>query len=178
MCKSITTKVGDKGTTFLFSGEEVPKNSERTEAYGDLDELVSQLGVARAAASRADTRERVLALQKRLFVVGSELATMPDKLPMLRERVDAKMLAELEAFRVDLESRIKRPPGFVVPGGTLTAAHLDLARTIARRLERKIVGLTRTGELANDVLLVWINRVSDYLWLLARLEEGEATTPK
>jgi cob(I)alamin adenosyltransferase len=176
--QSITTKVGDKGTTFLFSGEEVPKDSPRTDAYGDLDELVSVLGVARAASARDDVRDRILSLQRSLFVVGTELATSPPHLGALRERVDEAFLARFEAEREALELLVPMPSGFIIPGGTLAAAHLDHARTISRRLERKVVRLTRSGELDNTSLLVWVNRLSDYLWLLARREEGKATLLK
>ena len=176
--KSITTKVGDKGTTFLFSGEEVPKDSARTEAYGDLDELVSQLGVARVHARRADVRQRILELQRELFIAGAELATSSDHLHLLKARVDRSMLERMERVRTEAESGVRMPDGFIIPGGTLAAAHLDVARTVARRLERKISGLTRAGLLNNEHLTVWVNRLSDYLWLLARLEEGAATLPK
>jgi len=176
--KSITTKVGDKGTTFLFSGEEVPKNSERTEAYGDLDELVSQLGVARANARRADVRERILELQRELFIAGAELATSSEHLQLLKQRVDRAMLDRMEKVRTEAEARVKMPEGFIIPGGTVAAAHIDVARTVARRLERKISGLSRAGLVDNKDLTVWINRLSDYLWLLARLEEGSSTLPK
>lgn len=176
--KSITTKVGDKGMTFLFSGEEVPKCSERTEAYGDLDELVSQLGVARAQARRADVRERVIELQRELFIAGTELATSSEHLHLLKARVDRAMLDRMERVCTEAQARVHMPDGFIIPGGTLAAAHLDVARTVARRLERKISGLTRAGIVNNEHLTVWINRLSDYLWLLARLEEGSSTLPK
>lgn len=175
---SITTKVGDRGTTFLFSGEEVPKDSPRTAAYGDLDELVSVLGVARATSRRAEVRGAVLTLQRELFVAGSELATSRSRTRLLKARVDAGMLAELDARRAALERRIVMPKGFILPGGTIAAAHLDHARTLARRLERRVVTLTRKGLVRNPVLLVWLNRLSDYLWLLARREEGRAVTLK
>ena len=175
---SITTKVGDRGTTFLFSGEEVPKDSPRTSAYGDLDELVSVLGLARATTKRADVRAAVLALQRELFVAGAELATSSRRVKLLQQRVDAARLADLEARRDALEKRIRMPAGFILPGGTLAAAHLDHARTLARRLERRVVGLTRRKLVRNPDLIVWLNRLSDYLWLLARREEGPAVLLK
>ena len=175
---SITTKVGDRGTTFLFSGEEVPKDSPRTSAYGDLDELVSVLGLARATTKRADVRAAVLDLQSELFVAGAELATSSRHVKLLKQRVDAARLADLEARRDALEKRIRMPAGFILPGGTLAAAHLDHARTLARRLERRVVGLTRRKLVRNPDLIVWLNRLSDYLWLLARREEGPAVLLK
>lgn len=175
---SITTKVGDKGTTFLFSGEEVPKDSPRTEAYGDIDELVSVLGAARSLSAQPEIRDAVLALQRELFVAGSELATDAAHVRLLGQRIDARMLSAFEAQRDEWEQRIAMPSGFVVPGGTPAAAHLDHARAIARRAERKIVRLQREGLIDNPHLLVWVNRLSDFLWILARFEEGDRVTLK
>ena len=176
--KSITTKVGDKGTTFLFSGEEVPKNSERIDAYGDLDELVSVLGVARSLSQKEDVRLAILEIQRTLFVVGSELATAVEHARSLKKRIDSTALQLLETKREALEARIEMPSGFIVPGGTPPAAHLDHARTLARRCERKIVGLAQKHLIQNAQLLIWMNRLSDYLWLLARFEEGDARVMK
>lgn len=175
---SITTKVGDRGTTFLFSGEEVSKDSPRTMAYGDLDELVSVLGLVRAHTRYADVRSAVLDLQRELFIAGSELATSARHAKLLKARVDAARLAQLDARRDALEKRVPMPAGFILPGGTAAAAHLDHARTLARRLERRVVGLRRRKLVNNPVLIIWLNRLSDYLWLLARREEGRAVTLK
>lgn len=178
--QSITTKVGDRGTTFLFSGEEVPKDSPRTEAYGDLDELVSVLGVARCHVTQDAVREALLALQRDLFTAGAELATAIDHLDLLRHRIDEAALRIFEARRDALEARIAMPDGFIIPGGSgsVAAAHIDHARTIARRVERKAVTLSRAGLIRNPHLLVWLNRLSDYLWLLARCEEGRSLSLK
>lgn len=177
---SITTRVGDRGTTFLFSGEEVPKDCARTEAYGDLDELVSVLGVARCHAANEEVREELLSIQRDLFTAGAELATAIDHVGLLKGRIDAAMLAAFEARRDALEARLTMPDGFVIPGGSGSpgAAHIDQARAIARRLERKAVGLSRAGLVANPNLLVWMNRLSDHLWLLARHEEGRSLSLK
>lgn len=177
---SITTRVGDKGTTFLFSGEEVPKDSPRTDAYGDLDELVSVLGVARCHARQEELRAAILVLQRELFVVGAELATAIDHLDLLKERLDEKMLRGLEQRRDALEEAIRMPDGFIIPGGSGNpgAAHLDHARTLARRLERRVVSLLRAGLVCNPHLVVWLNRLSDYLWLMARAEEGTSLSLK
>ena len=175
---SITTRTGDQGTTQLFSGETVSKNDLRTDAYGDLDEVVSLLGVARSLTRDPARAERLLQLQRRLFVVGSELATSLEYSELLGKRVDDTMLAELDREREALEARLPVPQGFILPGGTPAAAHLDLARAVARRCERKTVGLLEAGLLENTTLIVWLNRLSDYLWLLARDEEGGATVLK
>ncbi len=171
---SITTKTGDRGTTRLFSGEQVDKCSPRPETYGDLDELISVLGVARLHCQSKGNREALLELQRELFVVGSELATSRVRLDRLKKRIDAERLRAFEARRDALEASIEVPKVFVVPAASLAAAHLDVARTVARRLERKVVGLARAGEIDNEHLLVYVNRISDYLWLMARSEEDES----
>ncbi len=164
--------------TKLLSGEQVPKNSARTDAFGDLDELVSILGVARASSRRKDVREASLDIQRILFVIGSELATSADKVKRLVVRMDAEMVRELDRKHMALQARMKRLNGFIIPGGSSSAAHIDLARAIARRCERKVAGLVLSGAVRNQLLLVWMNRLSNYLWLLARLEEGKSLALK
>jgi cob(I)alamin adenosyltransferase len=173
---SITTQVGDRGSTFLFSGERVSKDSPRTHAYGDLDELVSVLGLARSQAKR--TKAEILALQRLLFSAGSELATSVRRVSLLKSRIDAAALADFDNKREALEKSIRMPAGFIVPGTSVAGAHLDHARTIARRLERRVVGLRRMKLVRNPHLMIWLNRLSDYLWLLARREEGRSTPLK
>ena len=170
---SITTKAGDTGQTRLFSGEKISKNAPQTHAYGDIDELVSLLGIARAYSDTAASE--ILALQSQLFIIGSELATTPTKSARLPQRITASLVAEMDAQCQALESRIVMPTTFVLPGGTVLAAHLDVARAVARRCERNIVSLHDAGLLENPLILVWMNRLSDYLWLLAREAEGSQT---
>lgn len=169
--RSITTKTGDKGTTRLFSGQEVLKNSPRIEAYGDVDELVSILSIARHHITHKDLEDDIIYIQRCLFVVGSELATTNGKLSKLPRRVDEKFLKEIEEKRERLEKAVSIPRGFVIPGNTLSAAYLDYARAVARRCERKVVGLFEAKVLQNEILIVWLNRLSDYLYLLSRTEE-------
>lgn len=175
---SITTRTGDKGTTHLFSGETVSKNSPQTNAYGDLDEVVSLLGIARSLTKNKEVIASLISLQRRLFIVGAELATSLEQVHLLRQRVDDAMLAALDQERDALEESLPPAKGFILPGGTPAAAHIDLARAVARRCERRAVGLMDQGLLANKTLIVWLNRLSDYLWLLARAEEGDATLMK
>jgi len=175
---SITTKFGDKGKTALFSGEVVDKDSPRTDAYGDVDELVSVLGVARAHADDAEVSENLLWIQSELFVVAAELATDKKKIKTLSDRIDEERVRQLDEKRDELESKIKMPDGFIIPGGTKVAAFIDHARTISRRCERKAVGLDRYGLIDNPHLLIWLNRLSDYLWILARYVEGDAVVLK
>lgn len=175
---SITTKRGDAGRTQLYSGQEVSKSDPAPRAVGALDEAVSVLGIARSLAEDAALRSRMLFLQQASFVVGSELATHPDNLDRLKQRVDDGFMDELDHLRDDLESETPMPKDFVVPGGTPLAAHLDHARTVFRRCEREAVKLWDAEYLRNPNVLSWLNRVSDYLWLLARQVEGAAVTPR
>jgi cob(I)alamin adenosyltransferase len=175
---SITTRTGDRGKTRLFSGEEISKNAPQTHAYGDLDEVVSILGIARSLTSDAGMAERIIGLQRQLFIVGAELATSAAHLDLLKQRVDEAMLAKLDEERDALEAALPPPTGFILPGGTPAAANLDLARSVARRCERRVVGMVDAGLLQNETLVVWLNRLSDYLWLMARAEEGAATLLK
>ena len=168
---SITTKTGDRGTTRLFSGEDVPKNSPRMDALGAVDELVSLLGVARCHAARPATRAALLEIQRELFTLASEFATTPAALPRLPRRVDAGFVAAMERRGRELEASVEYPAGFILPGASLAGAHLDHARAVARRCEREAVRLRDAGLLENPQALIWLNRLSDVLWLLARSEE-------
>ncbi len=176
--QSITTRTGDQGKTRLFSGEEVSKKSPRTDAYGDLDELVSILGVARSLSENDEVSSAVLVLQRQLFLAGAEMATSGKSTGLLKGRIGQGHIEDIDKRLESLESRIRMPGGFIIPGGTPSAANLDLSRSVVRRVERRAVGLKEDGKLDNDALLIWLNRLSDYLWLLARLEEGGRTICK
>lgn len=168
----ITTKTGDKGTTRLFSGEKVPKASPRLDALGDIDELGSVLGIARCHARRQKTRQSLLELQRDLFVVGAEIATTTSKLARLPRRVDEAFLKTLEENLETLHETVSLHGGFVVPGANVSSAYLDYARAVTRRCERKIAAILETKVILNPLALVWMNRLSDYLYLLARSEEN------
>lgn len=172
---SITTKAGDTGKTSLFSGEKISKHAPQTHAYGDIDELVSILGIVRASSHDSQLSADIITLQTQLFTLGAELATTPQKITKLSHRVDAPMIASLDDKCQNLEATITMPKTFILPGGTLTAAYIDLARAVTRRCERQIVAMHDAQLLNNPSMLVWINRLSDYLWLLARYHEGQRT---
>lgn len=174
---SITTRRGDAGRTQLYSGQDVSKSDLPPKAVGALDEAVSVLGIARSLATDPDLHDRILELQRACFVVGAELATHPDSVSRLKERVDEEFLSTLDAERDRLEAIVPMPGGFVVPGGTPLAAHLDHARTIFRRCERVSVAMWEAGFLTNPLVLKWLNRASDLLWLFARQVEGDAVVP-
>lgn len=168
---NITTKTGDRGTSRLYSGEEISKSHLRLETYGEIDELVSLLGIAKCHVGKDRIKDEILQLQKDLFVVASELSTTADKLDTLAVRVDKVFLDRLELRREALNGDTAIPEDFIIPGSTLPSSYLDLARCVARRVERKIVKLVESKEIDNLTMIVWFNRISDYLYLMARFEE-------
>lgn len=175
---SITTGRGDGGETGLLYGGRVPKDDLRTEAYGSLDEAISALGLARALSADPARAERLLELQRELFVVGAELATGPGHRSDLERHFNVVTTDMVDALRAEieaLEARVPLPGGFVIPGGTPAGAAIDLARTLVRRAERRTVTLQRTGQLENIEVLRYLNRCSDLLFMLAREAEQGAT---
>jgi cob(I)alamin adenosyltransferase len=170
----VYTKRGDDGSTGLLYGGRVDKDDLRTTAYGTVDETVSALGMARAELE-AELHDLVLEVQRELFVLGAQLATRVEDWERLEtgvSRVDAAMVDALDG-RIDASvERHPLPSEFVVPGGSRAAAALDLARTICRRAERHVVAMHRAQLLADDVPLRYLNRCSDYLYVLAREAEG------
>ncbi len=188
----VATGRGDDGTTgLLFGGPRVAKDDPATEAYGTIDEAVAALGVARAelldaagapgAPGRfAELAALVLRLQRELFVVGAELATTPaarDRLTDGVTRVSESMLEALEATLAEHEAAVEMPREFVVPGETQASAALEVARTVVRRAERRIVTFQREGGSCGASLLPYVNRLADLLWILARAAEQAAAHP-
>ena len=169
----IYTKKGDDGTTSLWYGGRVAKSDPRTEAYGALDEAASALGVARSlcGAHEAELAADILRLQDDLFIAAAELATAPEASERLVDgvsRVTPEMAAELEEL-IDRRMReVELPPKFVIPGGTPFSAHLDLARAILRRAERRTVALDGGSGIVAPELLRFLNRASDAAYALAR----------
>jgi cob(I)alamin adenosyltransferase len=180
---SIVTRGGDSGETSLLYGGRVPKDDLHTEAYGALDEAISALGLARASVAPSDPAfaARVLELQRELFTIGAELATGRGERHLLARHfavVTPEMVDALEREVHGLEARVPLPKAFVIPGGTVAAAAVDMARTFVRRAERRTVALQRAGELENAEVLRYLNRCSDLLFMLARQAEQGATTEK
>jgi cob(I)alamin adenosyltransferase len=167
----IYTRKGDDGTTSLWYGGRVSKTDPRAEAYGTLDEAASALGAARALSTDERIGAQILRLQNELFVAGAELATAPearDRLEPGVSRVTEDMVERLEREIDSHMSNVDLPPKFVIPGGTPLSAQLDLARSVLRRAERRIVAVYEEGELAGSVLLRFVNRASDLLFAMAR----------
>lgn len=175
----VYTRRGDDGTTGLLYGGRVDKDDLRTQAYGATDEAVSALGLARAALGVGAWHDAVLAVQRELFVLGAQLATHADHWGRLADevsRVTPAMVNRLEQ-RIDaLTEQFPLPREFVVPGESTAGAAIDLARTIVRRAEREAVRMRRTDLLPDETPLRYLNRLSDYLFVLARSVEGGAYT--
>jgi cob(I)alamin adenosyltransferase len=172
---SITTRVGDRGTTRTFGGETLSKSSPRIEACGQVDELVSALGLARAHAARGGALDAQLQeLQRALFAFAAEISAGVLQAGSLSQRLDAKAVRKLDTLRRRLEQTVEPMRDFIVPGESLLGAQLDFARTVARRCERAIVTLADRKEFRNRQAFIWLNRLSDVLWLLARQAEGHS----
>ena len=170
---SITTKVGDKGNTRLWSGEEVRKTDDRVVFCGHIDELVSVLGLAYANVRvNGGPRYAIKCIQRDLFIVASEVATTMPKYEKLKNKIGPKEIAKLTEDAKRLEKSIELPKGFILPGARMDSAYLDLARTITRRCERIYVTLIDKGYVSNQYIIIWLNRLSDYLYLLARYLEN------
>jgi cob(I)alamin adenosyltransferase len=171
----IYTRKGDDGTTGLWYGGRVAKQDGRPEAYGSVDEAASALGLCRAAADRGDELyEDILRLQQELFVAGAELATAPQASERLQPGVSKVTPAMVERLEADIDrymERVDLPPKFVVPGGTELSARLDVARSAVRRAERRVSALRHEGDLADTTVLMYLNRLSDALFAMARFAD-------
>jgi len=164
--RKIYTGFGDRGRTSLLGGEIVEKDDLRVNAYGALDELQSALGVARSLVREEYARSILFAVQKDLFVAGSELASTSGRFLKGGQRITTGDVKKLEKRVDQLTGRYGLPGGFVIPGESLESAAVHLARSICRRVERLIVGLHRRTR-AYEVLIVYFNRLSDLLFVLA-----------
>lgn len=163
----VYTKTGDHGETGLYTGERVRKSSLRVEAYGAVDELDSALAMGRAFCRKEAVRQKIFALQKVLPLLMADLASMGQK-PMIR----AEHASELEHGMDEMEAALPPLKSFLIPGDTQGGAALDLARTVARRAERCFCRLSEQEE-THEEDRVLLNRISDYCFLLMRMEEQE-----
>ena len=181
------TRSGDDGSTGLFGGGRVPKNHRRVEAYGTVDELNAAIGWSIAGvdgSSRSGVFDRfgsiLTALQSRLFDIGADLATPEDSKQQAKiHRIDEAQISEIERWIDEIDGGNAPMKHFVLPGGTELAARLHIARTICRRAERAMVGLYQ-AEPMNPQTIIYINRISDLLFAMARRankESGVADVP-
>jgi cob(I)alamin adenosyltransferase len=174
---SVVTKTGDQGTTALMYNRRVPKCHPRVEACGTVDELNAALGVARATAALDSARDHLLAVQKDLVLLMGELATAGEDLPRYagdgHRLVTADLTARLEQAIASLPAAGVSARDWAMPGASLHGAALDLARTVCRRAERRVCSLQEAGQLQNPEIITYLNRLSDWLWLLARGAEAK-----
>ena len=173
---SIVTKTGDKGETALMYGRRVSKSSPRVDAYGCVDELNAALGLARAFSETPFISEQILSVQKDLIVVMGELATAREDIDRYVKDefklTDAEMIDRIDGVIVDLEKdKSLYPKDWVIPGGTVVSAALDLARTTCRRAERRVAVFVANEKDFNPEILRYLNRLSDLCWVLARYAE-------
>ena len=169
----IYTRTGDKGDTSLFGGQRVPKDAMRIEAYGTVDELNSVLGIVRADGP-AEELDRVLGvIQDQLFILGADLASPRSNEKKGVRRIGAKETESLEQEIDRFEEVLKPLKSFVLPGGTPVAARLHLARTVCRRAERTVVRLSRNEDIGDECMM-YLNRLSDLLFVLARFANHSA----
>jgi cob(I)alamin adenosyltransferase len=173
----IYTKTGDSGDTGLFGGPRVRKNAPRIEAYGTVDELNAVLGIARSHTLDAEIDALVARIQNELFEIGAQLAT-PDPALHGNALIGARQIAALETAIDRYDSQLPALKQFILPGGTTGSAALHLARTVCRRAERRVISLMDDPReaVAGD-LVVYLNRLSDLLFVLARWVNHVAGTP-
>jgi cob(I)alamin adenosyltransferase len=174
---SIATKTGDSGTTALMYGRRVSKNHPRVEACGAVDELNAALGLARSTAKHSFVRDNLPAIQKDLIVLMGELGVLPEDLPRYVKDgyslVTPEMTVPLDALVEEVESQNITFKGWATPGATVHSAALDVARTVCRRAERRVCALKESGSPMNPEIIIYLNRLSDLLWLFARWVEAK-----
>jgi cob(I)alamin adenosyltransferase len=166
------TRKGDQGYTDLLGGR-VPKYSPRPETFGTLDEATSFMGLARAFATSPRAKNILIDLQRDLYLMMAEIAFSPD-IRQGRYHITEEHVARLERETDALSREVQLQPRFVLPGDTVAGSALDVARTVARRAERLTVKLAHDGEIQNDQILAYLNRLSSLLFVLARFEDQEA----
>jgi cob(I)alamin adenosyltransferase len=172
---SIATKTGDDGTTGLMYNRRVSKCHPRVEAYGAVDELNAALGSARALLPESALGGQLMAIQKDLIILMGELATAAEDLARFVKDgfsvVTPELTVQLDVIVREIESQNVSFKGWATPGANPAAAALDVARTTCRRAERRVCALDEAGELANGEIIIFLNRLSDALWLMARRAE-------
>ncbi|MFC2103240.1 cob(I)yrinic acid a,c-diamide adenosyltransferase [Bacteroidota bacterium] len=174
----IYTKTGDNGETGLFGGERVSKNSSRIEAYGTIDELNAFIGLAITEIIDDSLKVLLNEIQNQLFTIGSDLAT-PDN--EKNEKLGIKRTPEefhlgIEKGIDKYEEKLEQLKNFILPGGSKSAAHLHICRTITRRAERQVVAL-KSREKIGENIVIFLNRLSDLFFVLARYENAVSGTP-
>jgi cob(I)alamin adenosyltransferase len=169
MAMKIYTKTGDKGTTSLIGGTKVPKSHLRIEAYGTVDELNSYIGLCKDLLTDAQGQKILLEVQDRLFTIGSSLACDPIKEPKMRIPDLIETDVELLEKEMDRMNETMLPmKTFILPGGHTTLSHLHIARCVCRRAERCCVRLELESLEVEEIIIKYLNRLSDYLFVVSR----------
>ncbi len=170
----IYTRTGDAGRTGLFGGPRVPKDDDRIEAYGTVDELNAAIGIARSAGQSAVVDSQLAEIQHELFSIGAELAT-PDPEAHQMRIIAATHIERLEAWIDEHEKELPELKQFILPAGDSGSTGLHLARAICRRAERRVVTLAQSdGTGVSENLVIYLNRLSDLLFVLTRIANREA----
>lgn len=175
----IYTKTGDEGKTSLFRGGRVSKDHDRIEAYGSVDELNSVIGIVIAETSLDEVKNVLTNIQNQLFVIGSDLATVSENESEKDKKIlrtNSEMILFLENQIDYFDEKLKPLTNFILPGGTKSASYLHLARTVCRRAERKVVRLMNSVDISNKIM-IYLNRLSDFLFVLSRYENQSANIP-
>ena len=173
----IYTKTGDKGDTSLFGGQRAPKDALRIEAYGTVDELNSILGIVRADNTDPEINGVLTQIQNQLFDLGADLATPRSVEKKNIKRFDLKDAHSLEKIIDSLDTHLKPLKSFILPGGARVAAGIHFARTVCRRAERAVVRLSRNEDIGEGII-IYLNRLSDLLFVLARYANHKADVPE
>ncbi len=167
----IYTKTGDKGQTSLYSEQRVDKDSLRVEAYGTVDELGAALGLAKNFSEEPLIKQEITGIQKKLFHVAGELATVGTPFPYkIKEGEVEELEGKMDVYLAIMNKEQKNK--FILPGSNAFSAALHVARTVCRRAERRIIALSRQEEV-DPVLIKYVNRLSDFIYALARINETD-----
>ncbi len=164
----IYTKKGDSGTTQLIGGTKVPKHHVRIEAYGTIDELNSFTGLLRDHEMADNHKNTLLEIQDRLFTIGSSLASDPGKSRMKIPDLKEEDVSLLESEMDKMEEQLPEMKSFILPGGNITSSYAHIARCVCRRAERLAVHLSETDGEVDPLIIKYLNRLSDYFFVLAR----------
>lgn len=173
----IYTKTGDYGETSLFGGDRVPKNNLRINAYGTIDELNACIGISMCYELDSASKKILEEVQNTLFQIGAELASPENVKSSAIKKTTDKEINILEKHIDKLDVNLPLLKNFVLPGGSKSSAYLHFARTICRRAERIIVELKQIENISNNII-VYINRLSDLLFVIARYENFVKSTPE
>ena len=163
----VYTKKGDKGTTQLIGGKRVPKNHDRIDAYGTVDELNSYMGLLRDQSVRKETHELIITIQNKLFTIGALLANQDDNNKMKLPLIEEKDVTQLENEIDKMNESLPEMRSFILPGGHTTVSFCHIARCVCRRAERLTIQIDE-NVLQVEIILKYLNRLSDYLFVLSR----------